>query len=177
MGIMIPIASPGNFPFILFLVIQLGVPVCLLAFILLTVTDRFPTQKARTWAPLFLAIAFLAINLIIAHDAPTPESPWILLMLIGLLMHSLCILAPFPFFRSYLPSISPYLLLGLAVFVTFAILASTGAIGGEKFYPVGGFDKEWATIQLTLEEFTLASLVYSGALLIGYGKLAGSKNG
>jgi hypothetical protein len=110
----------------------------------------------------------LAVILLVFTGYP-PAEPYgqiaFLMMVTSFVLNALVILAPFPFFRRFLGTNSPYLILCFTVFATVFLLTSFGFIGGEIKMPVDAAEYErnlgMRTMSVVVAEVVTAALIYT----------------
>jgi hypothetical protein len=181
---MIPILEPGNIPMIVFLTITLGIPIALITLVLSYVFEHIPDEQTRLLLPAAGAVLMLAVSVLFLTRYP-PEEPYgqfaFLMMVTSFLLNALVILAPFSFFRRFLGTTSPYLILCFTVFGTLFLLTCFGFVGGEIKMPLdaAGYEREQVMrmISVVVAEVVTALLIYAGIAALGTVVNRGSERG
>jgi hypothetical protein len=137
--------------------------------ILFRFIDRVPGDRTGAWLTPLLALgcagAYMWYEAAIVSDPGSVSGPLLpVFAVIGICLHPLWILTPFPLFRKRLSSVNPSIVVAATVFVVVAVVALLNFSGGDIRYipPEGlaGWGREIA--RTALVDLGLATVVYAG---------------
>ncbi|MEN6610074.1 MAG: hypothetical protein ABFC24_04465 [Methanoregulaceae archaeon] len=126
---MVPIFEPGNLRMLLFLIVQLGIPLTILAGILFLGIRKIPSLAGQVLTPLAAGIVVTVISS--AMEPPGPQTPALARFLLGMFIYPLLLLPPVLVLKEYLHRI-PATVAALAVaFVSISLVLLLGAVQGD----------------------------------------------